>query len=132
MADIFEQATRVKLRFESSKGSLSIEEVWDFSLTALDTLAKAVNKQLREAEEESFIPATHAPSVLSHDALRLALLKHILGVKVEERETARKKAEDSAKLARLKDILAAKADEAFQAMSQEEILKQITELEAVV
>ena len=132
MAELFEQAARMKLRFETSKGCLSSEEVWELSLTSLDTLARAVNKRLRETEEESFIPAAHQPSVLSFDALRLDMLKHVINVKVTERDLARKKAEDRAKLARLKDLLAAKEDDAFKAMSQEEILKQITELEAAV
>ena len=132
MVDIFEQAARVKLRFDSHKGLLSIEEVWDLSLASLDTFAKTVNKRLREAEEESFIPAVHQPRVLSYDALRLDILKHVIAVKVTERDLARKKADDRAKLARLKDLLAAKEDDAFKSMSQEEILKQITELEAAV
>ena len=132
MAEIFEQAARMKLRFETNKGCLSSEEVWELSLSSLDMLARSVNKRVREAEEESFIPAAHQPKVISHDALRLDILKHVIGVKVVERDLARKKAEDRTKLVRLQELLAAKEDDAFKAMSQEEILKQITELETVV
>ena len=132
MAEVFEQAANVKLRFESSKGLLSTEEVWDLSLTSLDMMARAVNKRLREAEEESFIPIAHQPRVVSHDMLRLEILKHIITTKAEQRDAARKKAEDRAKLARLKEVLAVKEDDAFKALSQDEILKQITELEAAV
>ena len=132
MAEIFEQAAREKLRFETPKGFFSSEEVWDLSLTSLDMLARAVNKRLREAEEESFIPTAHQPRVVSHDALRLDILKHVIVTKADERDTARKRAEDRAKLLRLKELLAAKEDDAFKAMSQEEILKQIVELEAAV
>lgn len=130
MAEVFEQAARSKLRFETSKGYLSSEEVWDLSLPSLDMLARTVNKRLREAEEESFIPSTLQPKTPSHDALRLDLLKHVIGVKVVERDLAKKRADDRAKLARLKDLLAAKEDETFKAMSQDEIVKQIGELEA--
>ena len=132
MAEVFEQAANVKLRFESSKGLLSTEEVWDLSLASLDMMARAVNKRLREAEEESFIPIAHQPRVVSHDMLRLEILKHIITTKAEQRDAARKKAEDRAKLARLKEVLAVKEDDAFKALSQDEILKQITELEAAV
>lgn len=131
MADMFAQAARLKLRFESSKGLLSSEEVWDLSLTALDTMAKAINRRVREAEEESFIPAAHQPRVLSHDTLRLELLKQVISIKVTERDAARLRAENTAKLARLRELLATKEDDTFKAMSQEEILKQITELETV-
>jgi replication-associated recombination protein RarA len=114
MAEIFEQAARTKLRFETSKGLLSVEEVWDLSLASLDMLAQATSKRLREEQE------------------RLEILKHVIVTKVVKRDIARKKADDRAKLARLKELLAAKEDEGFKALSQEEILKQIGELEAAV
>ena len=132
MAEVFEQATCVKLRFESSKGCLSTEEVWDLSLAALDMMAKTVNKRLREAEEESFIPVAHQPRVASHDMLRLDVLKHIITTKAAQRDVARARAENRAKLARLKEVLAVKEDDAFKALSQDELLKQIAELEAAV
>lgn len=130
MTEVFEQAARLKLRFETTKGCLSSEDVWELSLPSLDTLARTVNRRLRVAEEESFIPSTLQPKAPSHDTLRLEMLRHIISVKVLERDVARQLAEDRAKLARLKDLLAAKEDEAFKTLSQEEILKQITELEA--
>ena len=34
MADLFEKAVRTKLRFETSKGQLSLEEVCDLPLTS--------------------------------------------------------------------------------------------------
>ena len=132
MAEVFEQAARLKLRFETTKGLFSSEEVWDLSLASLDMMAKTVNRRLREADEESFIPTVHQPRRVSHDTLRLDILKHVIGVKVVEREIAYKKTEDRAKLARLKELLAAKEDDTFKAMSQDEILKQIVELEAMV
>lgn len=132
MAEVFEQAARLKLRFETTRGCLSSEEMWDLSLPSLDTLARGVNKRLREAEEESFIPSVLQRKAPSLDAIRLDLLKYVIGVKVIERDLAQKRAEDRAKLARLKALLAAREDEAFKTLSQDEILKQITELEAVV
>ena len=44
---IFEKASRLQLRFASTKGSLSVEDLWGLSLESLDTLAKAVNKQIK-------------------------------------------------------------------------------------
>jgi len=131
MSDVFEKAVRCKLRFETTKGLLSSEEVWDLSLTSLDAMAKVINRRLREAEEESFIPPVHQPRAASHDVLRLEVLKYVILVKVAERDRAKKKAEDHAKLVRLRELLVAKEDEMFRIMSEEEIRKQITELETV-
>ena len=56
MDNLFLQATREKFRFESSKGDLSVEQLWDLPLTSrtgfdLDTVAKAVNKFVGALEE---------------------------------------------------------------------------------
>jgi hypothetical protein len=50
--NIFEQATRRAIRFESAKGDLSVEQLWDLPLQSrnqfdLDTVAKTVNRQLK-------------------------------------------------------------------------------------
>ena len=51
---MFERAAKRKLRFTSSKGSLSVEDLYDLSLTSLDSIAKGVNRQLKaEAEERT-------------------------------------------------------------------------------
>ncbi len=53
--NIFENASKTKVRFETSKGEVSVEELWDLSLTSLDSIAKVISKELKEASEESFI-----------------------------------------------------------------------------
>ena len=55
--NIFERASKQKLRFGTGRGLLSVEEVWELSLTALDALARRVNKELKETDDESFIDA---------------------------------------------------------------------------
>ena len=54
---MFDKVTRLKLRFESNKGLLSVEQVWDLSLTALNEMAKGLSRQVKAAEtdEEDFI-----------------------------------------------------------------------------
>ena len=53
----FEKATRLRLRFETSRGNLNVEDLWRLPLAELDKLAIALNKQLKESSEESFIKA---------------------------------------------------------------------------
>ena len=60
MENMFEQATRNKLRFESTKGPLSVEQVWDAPLTSrngfsLDDIAKQAKRELDALSEESFV-----------------------------------------------------------------------------
>ena len=75
MDNLFMQATREKFRFESSKGDLSVEQLWDLPLTSrtgfdLDTVAKAVNADLKASNEESFVNASNNPAVsrLKHNS----------------------------------------------------------------
>ena len=53
---MFEKATRLKLRFETVRGYVTTEDLWDIPLSAvngfcLDTIAKNLNKKLKELEK---------------------------------------------------------------------------------
>ena len=125
MKDIFEKAAKNKLRFQSSKGLLATEDLYDLNLTALDVIARKVNKEIRENEEESFI-SNRKPS--THNTLRLEILKYIIAEKISERDKAKEKAVREAQVSQLKDILAQKQAEELKGLSAEEIQKKIAEL----
>lgn len=129
--ELFEQASRLKLRFETNQGHLSTEELWDLPLTSLDTMAKKVNKQLRDEGEESFLPTTNAKAP-TNNTLRLDILKHVITTKVTEQDNRRNKSAVVARIAQLKELAGMKANEKLASQSEEEILKQIAELEALV
>jgi hypothetical protein len=126
--EIFEKASKTKLRFATSKGLVSTEDLWDFSLTALDTVAKAVNRELKNESEESFISAKTSSNTALE--LRLDILKHIIAYKLAEKDAAAVRAEKQAKLAQLKELATNKANEQLSAKSLEDIQKMIAELEA--
>ena len=87
MDNLFLQATREKFRFESPKGDLSVEQLWDLPLTSrtgfdLDTVAKAVNADLKASNEESFVNVNNNPAVSRLQA-KLEVVKAIIEVKLE-------------------------------------------------
>lgn len=94
---MFENATRLKYRFDTVKGQISVEDLWDLPLTArtnfdLDTVAKNLAKEIRESSEESFVKVTTTKSAVLEDKLKI--VKHIISVKLAEadaRETAKAK-----------------------------------------
>lgn len=126
--NLFELATRKKYRFQTSKGFLSVEELWDLSLTSLDAIARAINKELKATAEESFISTN--PTGSRELAYKLELLKHIIGVKMDEQAAAKTRAERRAQLDALKEALARKKDEELGGKSSEELSKMIAQLEA--
>lgn len=126
---MFIEATRRKLRFNTTKGQLSVEELWDLNLTTLDNLAKGANKLVKAAEEESFIPSSRKRKNTEAE-LSLEILKYIIQVKVDEDNKNKERAEKQQKAARLKELLMQKKDSELASKSVEEIEKMLAELSA--
>jgi hypothetical protein len=126
MSNIFEQASKLKLRIATAKGMQTVEDLWDLSLESLDTIAVAVDKQLETAGKKSFIGKKDTTNKVLE--LQLEVLKHIIGVKLEEKATKAARVERNAQLAHLRELAANKSTEALAGKSLEEINKMIAEL----
>jgi hypothetical protein len=125
---LFERASKLKLRFPTNKGILSTEDLWDLSLESLDVIAKAINKQLKADSEESFIGKKSASS--SAIELSLEILKHIIAVKLAEKEAKANRAAKAAKVAQLKEIIGKKSLTDLENKSTDDLLKELEALEA--
>jgi len=126
MSELFEKASRIKLRFSTNKGVLSTEDLWDLSLTSLDTLFKGLNKQLKEAGEESLLGTkTKADTEL---ALRVDLIKYVVVTKLTEQEVSKLDIERKAKKAKLMELIAQKQDENLSAKSIEELQAELNSI----
>lgn len=128
--NIFEAASKRKLRFQMAKGPISVEELWDLSLTSLDNLAKTVNRSIKDSQEESFL--TPKSQGDSEQELRLEILKHIIQSKQAAAEASRLRTEKMARLETLKGVLASKQMDALAQKSLEDLQKEVAELEATV
>lgn len=130
--DIFKQGTKVGLRFDSFKGaSLTIEDLWQLNLESLDSIAKTVNKKLKEEAEESFVsPSKNTKSV--EFELKLEILKEVIADKIAINQEKKTRLDRMAQLTQLKALAAQKANEALANQSLDEIRKQIEEMEAVL
>lgn len=123
--NIFEYATRHALRFPY-KGSQSVEELWRLSLTELDTIYKTLNKQVKQSEEESLL-STKA-SVDTELEVQIAIVKHIVSVKLAEKEAAEKASVKKAQKQKIMSIIATKENEALQNSSIDDLQKMLDEL----
>lgn len=126
--NIFEQATRQNLRFDSPvHANLTTEQLWTLPLqtaranqTDLDGIGKLLLKALREQAEDSLItPANNA--VRTTLELKLAVVKHIIEVRQAEAADKVAAASRDAEKARLKEILETKRADALGQLSVEEI-----------
>jgi hypothetical protein len=84
---MFEKASRIKLRFVTAKGRLSVEDLWDMKLTQLDDLTRAIYRELKDRTgEKSFI--TETPEIDEKLQLKFDILKHIILIKLDEQAAA--------------------------------------------
>ena len=123
--NIFEYAVRNKVRFPF-KGMISVEDLWDLSLTNLDSIYKTLNKQVKQSEEESLL--TTKTSVDTELEVQIAIVKHIVSIKLEEQEAREKAAAKKAQKQKIMSIIATKEDEALQNTSVEDLRKMLDEL----
>ena len=131
--DIFVYATRNKLRFPTVKGEMSVEQLWDVPLRSkddfnLDAIAKGINRALKEVTEESFVETKRTPQ---HTQIQvsLELVKFIIGAKLDDEETAKRRAENKEKKAKLLAVLNRKQDEKLDELSIKDIQRQLAALE---
>ena len=123
--NIFEYASRNKVRFPF-KGMISVEDLWDLSLTNLDSIYKTLNKQVKQSEEESLL-STKA-NIDTELEVQIAIVKHIVSVKLAEKEDAEKASAKKAQKQKIMSIIATKQDEALQNSSIDDLKKMLDEL----
>lgn len=129
---IFERATKQKLRFESVRGELTVEQIWDLKLSSrdefnLDNMIKGINKKLREEEEESFVEPVYNENKTKLQ-LSFDILKHVIDYKIKAKDRVEKAAVNAAQKAKLTQILLDKQDKGLTELSEEELKKAIEEL----
>lgn len=123
--NIFEYATRNKVRF-SFRGLISVEDLWDLSLTNLDAIYKDLKKQSKQSEEESLLNIkTQEDELLS---VQIEIVKYIVSVKLAEKEAREKASAKKAQKQKIMSIIAAKQDEALQNSSIDDLQKMLDEL----
>lgn len=123
--NIFEYATRNKIRFDF-RGLISVEDLWDLSLTNLDSIYKKLNKEVKQSEEESLLSTKS--SVGTELEVKIKIVKYIVSVKLKEQEEKEKALAKKAQKQKIMSIIATKEDEALQNTSVEDLKKMLDEL----
>lgn len=122
---MFEIATRKKLRF-NFKGLKSVEELWDLSLTDLDSIFKGLNSEFKKSQEESLLETKSEEDKLVE--LKIQIIKYIVNVKKEEKAAKQSAKENAAKKQQILAILNQKEAEDLQNKTPEELKKMLQEL----
>lgn len=132
MSALFERASRLKVRFETAKGNLTVEDLWDLPLTSrngnnLDEIAKELHRKVKEsAEIESFVKKAVKKDTVT--LLKFEVVKYIIDVRLAEEEAAEKRKANADRKAKLLALVAQKENESDLSKSREELLAEIQAL----
>lgn len=130
---MFEQAARMKLRFDTHHGSLSAEDLWDLPLkdsrspTNLNTIAVALDRQLKR-DTVSFVDDEEK----ADPRLQLAfdIVRHVIAVKKAENKIAAEASQKRAFDQKIMAIIARKEDEVLESKDVDELRRLLNEREA--
>lgn len=123
---LFEMATRSKLRFQSTKGELSVEDLWDLSDKDLDVVYKNLKDQEVKSSEESLLDDANVDPKLT---AAIGIVKYIFTTKRNERLAEKERINKKLTQRKYIDALSKKQDEAIEKMSEAELRAMIDSLE---
>ena len=125
---VFEKATREALDFQiPNRGLASIHDLWGLKLDMLDKLAIGLNNKVKSysTAEDSFLPSKHKKESYDEriDKLKLAVIKRIIEVRVEEQEHKEKAVAVTTHNRRIDELIRRKKEQELEDMSIEDLEK---------
>lgn len=125
--NLFEIATRNKMRFPSTKGELSVEDLWDLSDKDLDVVYKNLKDQEVKSSEESLLDDANVDPKLT---TAIGIVKYIFTTKRNERLEAKEFIDKKRNQQLYIDALSRRKLKDIDNMSVEELEAKIAELDA--
>lgn len=125
MEKLFEIAIREKYRWPY-KGLVGIEDLWDISLTGLDSIFKLLNTEAKKSQEESLLEVkTRESTKLSN---QIEIIKYVVATKQAEADARRQAADKAKQKEKIQEILARKQEEGLEKMSPEQLQEMLSKL----
>lgn len=121
-----------KYRYNSIRGQCTFEDLFDISLTSdsgfsLDDIAKNINRQIKEYDDESFVKKNS--NKLKELKASLEIVKYVIRTKLEENENARLAKEKKEKRQKILQLIEDKQHNALQEKTLEELYAELEETE---
>jgi hypothetical protein len=118
---MYKEASKLKLRFQTSKGNLSIEQLWDLNLNELDSLAVSLEEAYKNSKGKSFLEKKTAKNKTIK--LQFDIAFDILNTKVEEREALQKEDENKTHNQKIPSLIKEKQEDELKGKSIKELEK---------
>jgi hypothetical protein len=118
---MYKEITRKKVRFNTNKGMLTVEQLWDLSLDNLDALAVNLQESYEKSKGKSFLSPKSEED--KETKLQFDVVLDILKTKVEEAEIAKAARETKKQREKILGIIKEKEEEQLRNLSKEELEK---------
>ena len=131
---MYKFAAQHRLRFESVRGLLMVEQLFAMPLKAadgfdLDTVARSINTRLKGVGEESFVADASSDPFKKELQAAMDIVLDVIKTKQDESKARLAAADKATKRRKLLDLLAEKRDAALGALTTEEIEKELAALD---
>lgn len=130
--NIFEEASRQKLRFPTVRGNLTVEQLWDLPLDKTEVnlyqLASELVAEVQSKPEKELSFFKKATTKNKIAELKFNIVKHIVTTRVAEIEEKGQEAAIKSEIAEIDKLIAAKTQEAKVSLSVDELIKMKAKL----
>ena len=123
--ELFINATRNNYQFPF-RGMINVIDLWDLSLTNLDSVFKTLNAEAKKSEEESLLNTKSKED--EEISKKIEIVKYIVSVKLDEKKKRGDAKKNAEMRQRLLEIKAKRQDAALENMSDEDLDKALAEL----
>lgn len=122
---MFEKASRQKLRFDTSVGQITTEDLWALPLTSatgktnLDDIARGLHKQLKNGDDVSFVDVAKKSDAVAQ--LKFDIVKYVIETRLAENEAKSQASAKADKKQRILQIVSEREDDALRSASVDDL-----------
>lgn len=124
--NIFELAARNKFRYHF-KGEITTEDLFDLSVSDLDTIYKNLKNEQKKADEDSLLHTRSSEDTIC--ATKIEIVKYIFEQKQAEKAAQKAKAEKKLQRQKIMQALYEKQESEMKNKSSEELMEMLKELD---
>jgi len=125
---MYKNASKLKLRFQTTVGTLSVEQLWDLNLSQLTSAIKSVKKILKKNDDDELSFLDEKNTVDTENELRFSILKDIYLEKKNELEKVKTEAERKRQREKLLTLIEEKKEASLKDLSVDELMKKLDEI----
>lgn len=116
---MYKELIRQKTRFSTTRGVLTLEQLWELPIEELDKLALELEKQYNESSKKSFVVKKSTKDKTLK--MKFDVVLDVLTTLVEERDAAQEKEENKKHNEKILALMAEKQEDALKTKSLKEL-----------